>query len=110
MAISQIPQILTLSGLAFGSIFLLFTCRRSRIRKSALDSEFEQTLNRRLEALREEFLNPPTLSQLPEEIRLILDREREPEQLCLPAPSRTSKPIDHAPLAIPRPDRSALEP
>ncbi len=88
-----ITQIFALSGIALGSIFLLLTRRRSRLRRSSIDSEYQQTLDRRLQELREECLDPSTLRQVAGEIRLILDRGSEP--LCLPHPFRIPEPIDH---------------
>jgi hypothetical protein len=84
MAIPQIQETVALSGIAFGAVFLLLTRRRSRIRGSAVDSQYQQVLDRRLQELREECLEPSTLRDIAEKIRLILETGREP--LCLPPP------------------------
>ena len=88
MAIAEIQETVALSGIAFGAVFLLLTRRRARIRKSAIDSQYEQILDRRLQELRKECLEPTTLRNIAEQIHLISDTEREP--LCLPPPQSPS--------------------
>jgi hypothetical protein len=87
MAIVQIQEAVALSGIAFGAVFLLLT-RRSRIRRSAIDSHYQRVLGRRLQELREECLEPSTLRHIAEQIRLIMDTGRKP--LCLPPPQNNS--------------------
>ncbi len=84
MAITHILQIMALSVTAFGSVFLIWACCRSRIRRLPIDSEYEQILDRRLQELRQECLDSSTQRRIADQIRLILDRGREP--LCLPPP------------------------
>jgi hypothetical protein len=88
MAIAQIQETVALSGIAFGAVFLLLTRRRARIRQSAIDSQYEQILDRRLQELRQECLEPSTLRHIAEQIRLILNTG--PEPLCLPSPRSPS--------------------
>jgi hypothetical protein len=88
MEIAQILETVTLSGIAFGAVFLLLTRRRSRNRRSAIDSQYQQILDRRLKELREECLEPSTLRNIAEQIRSILETGREP--LCLPPPRSRS--------------------
>jgi hypothetical protein len=88
MAIVQIHETVALSGIAFSAVFLLLTRRRSRTRGSAVDSQHQQILDRRLQELRKECLEPTTLRHIAEQIHLILDTEREP--LCLPPPQSPS--------------------
>ena len=97
-----ITQILALSVTAFGSVFLIWACCRYRIRRLPIDSEHEQILDRRLQELREECLDSSTQRRIADQIRLILDRGKEP--LCLPPPhSGIQEPIDNEALAITQP-------
>jgi hypothetical protein len=88
MAIAQIHETVALSSIAVGAIFLLLTRRRSRTRGSAVDSQHLQILDRRLQELRKECLEPTTLRNVAEQIRSILETGREP--LCLPPPQNNS--------------------
>ena len=87
MAITHVLLVVALSGIAFAFlVFLLRTRRRSRIRRSAIDSQYEQILDRRLLDLQEECLNRLTQRHIAEQIRLILNSGME--RLCLPPPDR----------------------
>ncbi len=88
MAIAYIQETVALTGIAFGAVFLLLIFRRSRNRRSAVDFQYQQSLDRRLQELREECLEPSTLRHIAEQIRSILDTGREP--LCLPPPQKRS--------------------
>jgi hypothetical protein len=84
MAVSEIPQLMRLWSVALSSALLLFICFRYRIIRSRIDFNYHKTLDRRLQELREECLNPSTLRSIAGQIRSILGRGREP--LCLPRP------------------------
>jgi hypothetical protein len=86
MPIAQIQETVALSSIAFGAVFLLLTRRRSGIRRSSVDSQYQRILDRRLQELREECLEPTTLRHIAEQIRSILDTGRKP--LCLPPPQK----------------------
>jgi hypothetical protein len=88
MAIAQIQETVALSGIAFGAVFLLLNRRRSGIRRLSVDPQYEQILDRRLQELREECLEPSTLRHIAEQVHSILDTERE--TLCLPPPQGRS--------------------
>ncbi len=66
MVIAQIQETVALSGIAFGAVFLFLTRRRSRIKQSAIDSHYQQVLDRRLQELREECHEPSTLRHIAE--------------------------------------------
>jgi hypothetical protein len=88
MVIAQFQETVALSGIAFGAVFLLLTRRRSGIRRSSVDPQYEQILDRRLQELREECLEPTTLRHIAEQTCVILDTGRE--ALCLPPPQNNS--------------------
>ena len=79
-------QFLALSGIAGGAVFLLWIWHRSRIRRSAIDSQYQETLDRRLRELREDRIHQSTLKHIAEQIRSILNAGSRP--LCLPPPQR----------------------
>ena len=81
-------QFLALTGIAGGAVFLLWIWHRSRIRRSAIDSQYQQILDRRLRELREDRIHQSTLKHIAEQIRLILNTG--PEPLCLPSPRSPS--------------------
>lgn len=88
MVIAQIQETVALSGIAFSAVFLLPTRSRSKVRGSAVDSQYEQILDRRLQELREECLEASTLRRIAEQIRSIPDAGRELS--CLPPPQGRS--------------------
>jgi hypothetical protein len=81
-------QFLASSGIAGGADFLLSIWHRSRIRRSAIDSQYQQILDRRLRELREDRIHQSTLKHIAEQIRSILDAGSRP--LCLPSPRSPS--------------------
>ena len=84
----DLTQVLAFSVIAV-ALLLLGKCCRSRLGRSPIDSHPEQALDRRLQELREEYIDLPTRSRIAEEIRLIVNPGREP--LCLPAPRSGSR-------------------
>jgi hypothetical protein len=84
----DLTHVLAFSGIAV-ALFLLLRCCRSWLRRSPIDSQHEQALDRRLQEMREEYINLPTRRRIAEEIRLIMNRGRGP--LCLPAPRSGSR-------------------
>jgi hypothetical protein len=89
MAITHIPQTLVLLPIAFGSLLLALMYCQFRIRRSPIDSKDQETLDRRLREMRQEFFNTSTSKHIADELWLIFDREAEP--LCLPSPYSSSK-------------------
>jgi hypothetical protein len=81
----DLTQVLAFSGITV-ALFLLWRCGRSR---SPIDSKQDEALDRRLQEMREEYINLPTRRRIAEEIRLIVNRGTEP--LCLPAPRSGSR-------------------
>ena len=81
----DLTQVLAFSGIAV-ALFLLLRCCRSR---SPIDSQQDEALDRRLQEMRDEYINLPTRRRIAEEIRRIVNRGREP--LCLPPPRSGSR-------------------
>ena len=81
----DLTQVLAFSVIAV-ALLLLGKCCRSR---SPIDSQQDEALDRRLQEMREEYINLPTRRRIAGEIRLIVNRGREP--LCLPAPRSGSR-------------------
>jgi hypothetical protein len=86
MATTLVPQIIGWSAIALGLSYLLMTRCQSRVRTSSIESEYQQTLDRRLRALREEKLDSPTVSHISEPDRLILDQRNGTLSQALPSP------------------------
>src|SRR4051794_10062673 len=89
MTTNYFPQVLALSGVTLGSLLLFLTYCRSRIRRSPVDSKEQETLDRRLREMRQEFFKTSTSKRIADELWLTSDRGTEP--LCLPPPFSSSK-------------------
>src|SRR5262249_7437880 len=63
LAITLVPQVLALLAITL-AVLLLWMCCRSWIRRSSIDSKHDQTLERRLQELREECANASTLRRI----------------------------------------------
>jgi hypothetical protein len=86
MATTPFPQIMGLFAIALGLTYLLLSRYHSRVGASLIESEYQQSLDMRLRALREERLDSQTTSHTAEQVRLIPLQGQEPIRLALPPP------------------------
>jgi hypothetical protein len=86
MATTLFLQIMGLSAIAVGLTYLLLSRYHSRVGASSIESKYQQSLDMRLRALREERLDSQTVSHTAEQVRLIPLQGKEPICLALPPP------------------------